>query len=103
MDPIPLVSHTYTPDPSAHVFKTRIYIYSSHDVDTGKPEDFDGDHFDMQGYHVFSSSSPDAPVTDHGVALKIQDFAWTQRELWAPDTAEATGTYVLYLSAREHR
>ena len=40
----PLVSHIYTADPSAHVFKGRIYIYPSHDTATGIPEDDLGSH-----------------------------------------------------------
>ncbi|MGV3656402.1 MAG: hypothetical protein ACO1NX_00550, partial [Chitinophagaceae bacterium] len=48
----PLVSHMYTADPSAHVFNGRIYIYPSHDIDAGVPEDDMGAHFAMRDYHV---------------------------------------------------
>ena len=34
----PLVKHIYTADPSAHVFNGKIYIYPSHDIDAGIPE-----------------------------------------------------------------
>ncbi len=37
----PLVSHIYTADPSAHVFKGKIYIYPSHDIDAGEVLEFD--------------------------------------------------------------
>jgi hypothetical protein len=39
----PLVSHIFTADPSAHVFKGQIYIYPSHDIDETVKEDDDGD------------------------------------------------------------
>ncbi len=29
----PLVKHIFKADPSVHVFKGKIYIYSSHDID----------------------------------------------------------------------
>ncbi len=44
----PLVTDLYTADPSAHVFGDRIYIYPSHDIDAGIPENDNGDHFDMK-------------------------------------------------------
>ncbi len=50
----PLVNHLYTADPSAHVFNGKIYIYPSHDIDTGIPFDDLGSHFAMEDYHVFS-------------------------------------------------
>jgi hypothetical protein len=53
----PLVEHIYTADPSAHVFNGRIYIYPSHDIDAGIPEDDDGGHFAMNDYHVLSMDS----------------------------------------------
>ena len=28
----PLVSHIFTADPSAHVFRGKIYVYPSHDI-----------------------------------------------------------------------
>ena len=53
----PLVTHIYTADPSAHVFDGRIFIYPSHDIETGVPQDDLGSHFDMRDYHVLSMDS----------------------------------------------
>ena len=50
----PLVSEIYTADPSAHVFEDKIYIYPSHDIAAGTPENDMGDHFDMRDYHILS-------------------------------------------------
>ena len=96
----PLVTDIYTADPSAHVFEAKIYIYPSHDIDAGTPENDMGDHFDMRDYHIFSMDSIGAPVKDHGVALDIKDIPWAGRQLWAPDAAFANGKYYLYFPVK---
>jgi hypothetical protein len=96
-----LVDHIYTADPSAHVFNGKIYIYPSHDIDAGIPENDNGDHFDMRDYHVFSMDDIDGPVTDHGVALDIKDIPWAGRQLWAPDCAYKNGKYYLYFPLKD--
>jgi len=96
-----LIRHLYTADPSAHVFGGRLYIYPSHDIESGVPADDQGSHFDMKDYHVFSLDSVGAPVTDHGVALALEDIPWAGRQLWAPDAAEKDGTYYLYFPAKD--
>jgi beta-xylosidase len=97
----PLVSHMFTADPSAHVFQGQIYIYPSHDIDAGVKEDDLGSHFAMNDYHVLSQKTPASPVVDHGVTLKLEDVAWASKMLWAPDAAEAKGTYYLYFPAKD--
>lgn len=97
----PLVDHMYTADPSAHVFNGRIYIYPSHDVDLGTPQSVGGDHFDMRDYHVFSMDSIGGKLTDHGVALSLQDVPWAKRQLWAPDAAYKNGRYYLFFPAKD--
>jgi len=92
----PLIKNIYTADPSAHVFNGKIYIYPSHDIDAGIPENDNGDHFAMRDYHIFSLDYIGGPVTDHGVALDIKDIPWAGRQLWAPDAAYKNGTYYLY-------
>ena len=96
-----LVDHMFTADPSAHVFNGKIYIYPSHDVDAGIPENDLGDHFDMRDYHVFSMESVDGPVTDHGIALDKKDIPWAGRQLWAPDAAYRDGKYYLYFPLKD--
>ncbi|MEM9142146.1 MAG: glycoside hydrolase family 43 protein [Bacteroidota bacterium] len=96
----PLVSHIYTADPSAHVFKGRIYIYPSHDIESDIAFNDNGDHFAMEDYHVLSMDSIDGPVTDHGVALHVRDIPWAHKQLWAPDAAEKNGRYYLFFPAR---
>jgi len=96
-----LVKDLYTADPSAHVFNGKIYIYPSHDIESGIPENDNGDHFDMRDYHVFSMDSIDGEVTDHGVALDVKDIPWSGRQLWAPDVACKDGKYYLYFPLKD--
>ena len=99
----PLVTHIYTADPSAHVFNGRIYVYPSHDLETGMPANDAGDHFDMQDYRVLSMDSVGGTVTDHGEALNLKDIPWAKRQLWAPDAAHKDGKYFLYFPARDQQ
>lgn len=97
----PLITHLFTADPSAHVFEGRIFLYPSHDRDTGIADNDNGDQYDMVDYHVFSMPSADGPVTDHGIALALEDIPWASRQLWAPDAACKDGSYYLYFPARD--
>lgn len=96
----PLVSHIYTADPSAHVFDGKIYIYPSHDIDAEIPFNDNGDHFGMEDYHVFSMDTIDSATVDNGVALHVNDVAWAERQMWAPDAAHKNGKYYLYFPAK---
>ena len=97
----PLVTHIYTADPSAHVFDGKIYIYPSHDFEAGIPENDNGDHFAMRDYHILSMDEVGGEVTDHGVALDLEDVLWAGRQMWAPDAAFSNGKYYLYFPAKD--
>jgi hypothetical protein len=96
----PLVTHTHTADPSAHVFEGKIYIYPSHDIDGGVPADDLGSHYAMVDYHVFRQTSPDGEAQDCGVALHVKDVPWAEKQMWAPDAACKDGCYYLYFPAK---
>ncbi|GET33592.1 alpha-N-arabinofuranosidase [Prolixibacter bellariivorans] len=96
-----LVEHMYTADPAVHVFNGKLYIYPSHDIDAGIPENDNGDHFDMRDYHVFSMDSIEGEVTDHGVALDVKDIPWAGRQLWDCDAAFKNGKYYLYFPLKD--
>ncbi len=98
---LPLISHVYTADPSAHVFEGKLYLYPSHDIDSGIESNDNGDQYAMRDYHVFSMESAHGPVTDHGVALALEDIPWASAQLWAPDAAVKNGLYYLYFPARD--
>jgi len=96
-----LVDHMYTADPAAHVFNGKIYIYPSHDIESGIPENDLGDHFDMRDYHVFSLDDVEGEVTDHGKVLDIADVPWAGRQMWDTDAAFKNGKYYLYFPAKD--
>ena len=99
----------YMADPAAHVWNGRIWIYPSHDRESGIPERDNGDHFDMVDYHALSIE-PDAEgrldpmtgaVVDHGVILDLAGVPWAKRQLWDSDVAEKDGRYYLYFCAKD--
>lgn len=94
-------SDHYMADPSAHVFNGKIYIYPSHDIESGIPENDNGDHFNMRDYHVFSMEDIHGEVTDHGVVLSVEDIPWAGRQLWDSDVAEKDGRYYMYFSLKD--
>lgn len=91
----------YMADPSAHVFEDKIYIYPSHDWESGIAENDNGDHFNMQDYHVFSMEDAEAEVVDHGVALSVKDIPWAGRQLWDADVAYKNGKYYMYFPLKD--
>jgi beta-xylosidase len=99
----PLVSEIYTADPSAHVFNGKLFIYPSHDIEAGVPQDDLGSHFAMRDYHVFSLDKIGGKAVDHGVALDIKDVPWAGRQMWAPDAAEKNGRYYLYFPVKDKK
>ena len=98
----PIVTHLYTADPSAHVFGEKIYIYPSHDIDAGDAFDDLGSHFAMEDYHVFSMDNIGSHVTDHGMALHVDDVKWAERQMWAPDANEKDGKFYLFFPAKDY-
>lgn len=96
-----LTNELFTADPSAHVFEGSLYVYPSHDYESGVPQDDLGSHFDMKDYHVYSMDRIGGPVTDHGVILDIADVPWAGRQLWAPDAAHKDETYYFYFPAKD--
>ncbi|MDR1416575.1 MAG: glycoside hydrolase family 43 protein [Prevotellaceae bacterium] len=97
-----LVPGDYMADPAVHVFDGKLYIYPSHDRESGIPENDNGDHFDMNDYHVFSLEDVErGAVTDHGVALRVEDIPWAGRQLWDCDVARKNGKYYMYFPLKD--
>ena len=96
-----LVPNDYMCDPSAHVFNGKIYIYPSHDWESGIPENDNGDHFNMKDFHVFSMDDIDGEAKDHGVILDTKDIPWAGRQLWDSDVACKNGKYYLYFPLKD--
>ena len=102
-----LVPNDYMADPSTHVFNGRLYIYPSHDWESGIAENDNGDHFNMKDYHVFSTDDIEAvargekTLTDHGVVLSVDDIPWAGRQLWDCDVQEKDGKYYMYFPLKD--
>ncbi|MCR5131971.1 MAG: glycoside hydrolase family 43 protein [Prevotella sp.] len=92
----------YMADPSANVFNDRLYVYPSHDFDSGASEDDDGGHFQMRDYHVISFDDVEqgAP-TDHGVILDVSQVPWAEKQMWDNDVVEKDGKFYLIFSAKD--
>ena len=99
--PVYLIDSPYTADASVHVFNNTIFIYPSHDIETGIRDGKDGAHYNMADYHVFSMDSINGKVKDHGVVLALLGIPWAGKQLWAPDCAFKKGTYYLYFPAKD--
>ncbi|MCL1937660.1 MAG: glycoside hydrolase family 43 protein [Candidatus Azobacteroides sp.] len=98
---LPEDSGIYMADPSAKVFNDKLYIYPSHDRESGIAENDNGDHFDMKDYHVFSMEDVEGTIEDHGVILDVDHTPWAGRQLWDSDVAEKDGKYYLYFSLKD--
>lgn len=98
-----LIKSIYTANPRAHVYNGKIYIFPSHDINAGIPEDDTGAHFDMRDYHVYSREDPGGDEIDHGVALDIKDVPWASRQMWSNDVAPKGGTYYMYFPAKDKK
>lgn len=97
-----LVPNDYMADPSVHVFDGKLYIYPSHDRESGVPENDNGDHFNMKDYHVFSTDDIEhGELTDHGVVLSTDDIPWAGRQLWDCDVAHKDGKYYMYFPLKD--
>ena len=97
-----LAPKDYMADPSVHVFNGKLYIYPSHDRESGIPENDNGDHFNMKDYHVFSLEDVmNGEVTDHGVVLDTKNIPWAGRQLWDCDVAYKNGKYYMYFPLKD--
>lgn len=97
----PLVTDIYTADPSAHVFNGKIYVYPSHDIDAGIPDDDLGSQYAMRDYRVLSMDKIGGKVTIGPVALDLAQVPWASKSMWAPDAAMKNGKYYLYFPAKD--
>lgn len=99
-----LFPNDYMADPSANVFNGKLYIYPSHDWDSGEAFDDDGGHFQMKDYHVLSIDGDPmtAPVTDHGVILDVNEVPWAEKQMWDNDVVEKDDKYYLIFSAKDY-
>lgn len=98
-----LFPEDYMADPSVHVFNGKIYIYPSHDWESGNVENDNGDQYIMKDYHVLSIEGDPmtGKVVDHGCVLRQEDIPWHGRQLWDCDVAEKDGKYYMYFPMKD--
>lgn len=97
----PLVEGIWTADPSGHVWDGVLYVFTSHDEDTGAPDDDEGGHYDMRDYRVIEMRDVAGPALDHGPVLHVDDVPWAVRQMWAPDAARRGDTFYLFFPAKD--
>ena len=91
----------YMADPSVHVYNGKIYIYPSHDWESGAGEDDDGGHFQMKDYHVLTLADPDqGEAEDHGMIFDVNEVPWAEKQLWDSDVVEKDGKYYYIFSGK---
>ncbi|MCC2322422.1 family 43 glycosylhydrolase [Cellulomonas xiejunii] len=98
----PLVDGVFTADPSGHVWDGVLYVYASHDEDTGASDSDEGGHYDMRDYRVIELRDLAGPAIEHAQVLHVDDVPWAARQMWAPDAARRGDTYYLFFPARDH-
>ncbi|WP_232336511.1 glycoside hydrolase family 43 protein [Mucilaginibacter aquatilis] len=88
----PVITHKYTADPAALVYKDKVYLYTGHDV---APKD--QARYVMHDWAVFSTSDMKT-WTEHAVPLKASDFAWAKGDAWAGQVIERNGKFYWYVA-----
>ena len=102
-EPRYLFPEDFMADPSANVFNGRLYIYPSHDFESGASEDDDGGHFQMRDYHAFTLDDIERDeARDLGTILDVSQVPWAEKQMWDNDVVEKNGKYYLVFSAKAY-
>ncbi len=91
----PIITDIYTADPDAFVHGGRLYLDVDHDEAPLGVNDFV-----MREWRVYSTDDL-VHFTDHGVRMTLADFAWADRNAWAPQMIERDGRFFWYVPARK--
>lgn len=90
----PIITHKFTSDPAALVYKDKVYLYTGHDA----PSRFGNN---PQEWLVFSSGDFHT-WQEYPVPLKKDDFEWAANKdntwAWAAHVAERDGKFYMYAS-----
>jgi len=91
----PIITDIYTADPDAFAFGGRLYL----DVDRDEAP-LGATDFVMREWRVYSTADL-ATWTDHGVRMRLADFAWANRNAWAPQMVHRDGKFFWYVPANK--
>ncbi|MCE1197453.1 MAG: family 43 glycosylhydrolase [Marinilabiliales bacterium] len=97
----PVIRNQFSADPTARLFKGKIYLYPSHDIPTPATKPGRKDWFCMEDYHVFSSTNL-TEWNDHGLITSQSKIPWVDSlsySMWAPDCVEKGGKYYFFFPA----
>lgn len=94
----------YMADPAVHVFDGKLYVYPSHDWESGVTDKANGNHYQMRDYHVLRIDGNPMKVdaTDCGLQFSVDDVPWVAQQLWDNDCVEVDGKYHLIFSGKDH-
>ncbi len=88
----PIISHTYTADPTVIVYDDTIYLYTGHD------EALPGTHQYVMNEWLCFSSQDMIHWTDHSALLKPTDFIWGKSNAYASKVIECNGRFYWYVA-----
>jgi hypothetical protein len=96
----PVIQTMYTADPAPMAHSGTLYLFSSHDQDVGKKN-----NFNMKDW-VLATTTDMVNWTQHGAIASLRDFRWAAKEIsgwdgfdngaWAPQVIERDGKWYLY-------
>lgn len=88
----PIITHKYTADPAALVYKDTFYLYTGHDV---APKD--KARYEMHDWLCFSTTDM-KHWTEHPSPLNVKAFAWAKDDAWASQVIERNGKFYWYVA-----
>jgi len=96
----PVIQTMYTADPAPVVHDGTLYLFSSHDEDTGEIG-----NFNLKNW-ALATTTDMVNWTQHGAIASLRDFPWAAKEIsgwsgfdngaWAPQAIERDGKWYLY-------
>jgi len=91
----PIITHVYTADPAAMVYKGKVYLYTGHDE---APAGHNG--YVMHNWLCFTSDDM-VTWTEHPIPMNVKTFKWAKDDAWASQVIERDGKFYWY-AAMEH-
>jgi beta-xylosidase len=92
----PIITHVYTADPAAMVYKGKVYLYTGHDE---APAGHNG--YVMHNWLCFSSEDMVTWTEHTPVPMNVKTFKWAKDDAWASQVIERDGKFYWY-AAIEH-
>ncbi|HTK19230.1 MAG TPA: family 43 glycosylhydrolase, partial [Mucilaginibacter sp.] len=91
----PIITHVFTADPAAMVYKGKVYLYTGHDE---APAGHNG--YVMHNWLCFSSTDM-INWTEHPSPMNVKAFKWAKDDAWASQVIERNGKFYWYVAV-EH-